>query len=192
MILVLYYVARAIGWIITVLAWLVLIAIACVITGSPIDSAPIGAHTGSESKSPLEHPPMLDLDSIAWLFSPARLLLLAADRRDAAIMRELADPALGRATLAPATLASIGLDHAEFKAIALGLPLPSDTIVTEHRLDQFEHIVLETTEPEFCQHGYALTDEETWPHACEECAADIGEACALPAESWAGGFADNH
>jgi hypothetical protein len=89
---------------------------------------------------------------------------VAADRRDAAIMAELSDPALGRATLAPVTLACIGIDAADWRAIALGQPLPSDVQVVETSLDEFEHV--------------ELRDPDSYEH--------------LPSDSWAGGFADNH
>ena len=82
--------------------------------------------------------------------TPSRKLAMANafldGAREAQIVAELMASGLGRATLAPVTLASIGLSALDWRAIALGLPLPSDVVVTEHGADEFEHV-------ELCEHG---------------------------------------
>jgi len=133
--------------------------------------------------------------------------MLRGDKLDAAIMAELSNPALGRAMLAPVTLASIGLDALEWKAIALGEPLPSDTIVTEYSLDEFEQVslcshglpiqsntvfaCLGCFPLEVCPHGVLIFDHEI--HAeCNDCEQSRAESASVPRDWFAGGFADNH
>ena len=100
--------------------------------------------------------------------------------RDSAIMAELSDRSIGRATLAPCTLACIGLPDEEFKAIARGdATLPSDAYHVQEREWPGPTCGHSACSQNYIDHGEAWCVD---PDSYEE----------LPAESWAGGFADNH
>jgi hypothetical protein len=97
-------------------------------------------------------------------------------------MAELGDRNMGRATLAPITLATIGLPWQEVQAIARechGVPGFGQSRGEEHI--------------ELCPHGLGFDpNTETDPAHCEDCQQSRAEDSEVPADWFAGGFADNH
>lgn len=98
------------------------------------------------------------------------------DMTDADLMHDLMPPAwLGRATRCPLTLATVGLEWPEVQRIARELR----TGITVDESGTVEHV-------ELCSHGL---NAEGY---CEDCAIDAAEHNQVPADWFAGGFADNH
>lgn len=122
--------------------------------------------------------------------------------RDEAIMAELAHSSreIGRATLCPVTLASIGLPAAEYRAIAKAKRLDREArelaaLAERHRiLAAFKAGASSVLDLEYCPHGQAFDTAEHCDarHTCSDCAQSIAEDSEVPADWFAGGFAPNH
>lgn len=84
--------------------------------------------------------------------------------------------------------------------------LPVSYEVVEYTLEDFEYVTLaeedsaefdkefrliQSMRAEECRHGYNLDMLEDHPQMCPDC-WDDSHSDELPADSWAGGFAENH
>lgn len=112
------------------------------------------------------------------------------DRQDAALMLELArgSAEIGRATLAPVTLATIGLDSGSMRTIARELAADHlERLAMAHKvLCAFKTRASDVEHIDYCAHGL---DSDT---ECENCSQDRAEHSQVPTDWFAGGFADNH
>lgn len=138
-----------------------------------------------------------DTDSVLWDESMHREHVA-----DNAIMLELALGSLeiGRATLCPVTLATIGLPSSEMVAIARELreerkDRALEALTMAHKvLCAFKARPADVTDLEYCPHGQAFDTVEQCDasHTCSDCAQSAAEDSEVPAEWFAGGFASNH
>lgn len=102
-----------------------------------------------------------------------------ADVRDSAIMLSFMTMAGYRGVDTPITLATIGLGPDDVQTIARELSTGIDVA------EGGEHI-------ELCEHGQPIREDETSPSDCGECDQQRAEDSEVPADWFAGGFAENH